>query len=61
MMTLGGTTIIALRATPSGRRRFCRMAASLVGGDALHRRFPHSSPRNKISTVSAALSNDITL
>jgi hypothetical protein len=37
------------------------MAASLVGGDALHRRFPRSSPRTKIDTVLAIPPNVITL
>jgi hypothetical protein len=37
------------------------MAASLVGGDALHRRFPRSSPRTKINTVLAIPPNVITL
>jgi hypothetical protein len=60
-MTLDGTAIIALRATPLGRRRFCRVAASLVGGDALHRRCPRSSPRTKIGTVLAIPSNVIPL
>jgi hypothetical protein len=53
--------MIALRATPSGRRRFCRVAAFLVGDDALHQRPPRASPRNKISTVLLVLSNVITL
>jgi hypothetical protein len=61
MMTLDGITMIALWATPSGRRSFWRVPASLVGGDALHRRFPRSSPRPKIATVLAIPSNVITL
>jgi hypothetical protein len=60
-MTLDGTTMIALWATPSGRCRFCRTAALLVGADALHRPLPRSSPCGKISTVLMIPSNVIAL
>ena len=61
MMTSDAITMIAFQATPSGRRRFRRVAASFVGADALHRRFSHSLPRTKISAVLATASNVSTL
>ncbi len=61
MMTSASVTMIALWATPAGRRCFWRMAASLVGSDALHRYFPRFLPRTKITTVLAILPNVVTL
>jgi hypothetical protein len=60
-MTLAGTNMIALWATPSGRCRFWRTAALLVGADALHRPLPRASPCAKISTVLMIPTNVIVL
>jgi len=60
-MTPDSVTMIALWATPSGRRRFWAVAASLVGIDALHRCFPRFLPRHEINTVLATPSDVITL
>jgi hypothetical protein len=61
MFTSDSVTMIALRATPSGRCRFWGVPASLVGTDAMHRCFPRSLPRPKINTVLATLSDVIML
>ena len=64
-MTLDSTTIIALRATPSGRCRFWRMPASwkasLVGSDAVHQRAYRFSPGTDFDSVLAMSSSLIRL